>query len=254
VLTYSAFGLFLIPFIHNNESFAARLQNSPPDFTVPYFMIEYVPKGLLGLLVAGIFAASMSSLDSVLNSLSAATWKDFLEKYIPSMKKLSGHLVVRVSRALTVFWGSVATIFAVVMIGGSETVLELVNKIGSAFYGPILAIFWLGIFTRRVSQTGAITGLISGVAVNIILWHFHAKDISWLWWNVTGFAGAVVIGYLVSLVVPDKEHLQQEYSRASVSLKSAGDKYDYIILGIAFVIIILFCLAAGILLRQTISS
>jgi SSS family transporter len=247
VLTYCTFGLFLIPFIHNNPAFAGKLQGRPPDFTVPYFMMEYVPKGLLGLVVAGIFAASMSSIDSVLNSLSAATWRDFLERFIPSVKKLNGPQVVRLSRAVTLFWGAVATIFAIAMIGGSETVLELVNKIGSAFYGPILAVFWLGIFARRVSQTGAIAGLVGGVGVNIYLWKFHAGDISWLWWNVIGFAAAVFAGYAISLMIPHGRARTTDISDYSICglLRSAGNKNLYIILAIAFAVILIFSIALG---------
>ena len=83
VLTYCLFGLLLIPFLHSHTEFAASLNSDSSDFLVPYFLVKYFPKGLLGLVVAGIFAASMSSIDSALNSLSAATWRDFIERYIP---------------------------------------------------------------------------------------------------------------------------------------------------------------------------
>ena len=86
VLTYSAVGLLLIPFLYANPDFASKLTGQQPDFLVPYFLIEYMPAGLLGLIVAGFFAASMSSIDSALNSLSAASFKDFLVKIYPKPK------------------------------------------------------------------------------------------------------------------------------------------------------------------------
>ena len=242
VATYCAFGLFLIPFLNQHADFAARLKDSPPDFLVPYFLTEYFPSGLLGLVVAGIFAASMSSIDSALNSLSAATWRDFIERNFKWARRMSGRQMVRISRVLTVFWGLVATVFALLMIGGPETVLELVNKIGSAFYGPILAIFWLGILTKKASQPGAITGLIAGVTLNIILWLF-CPNISWMWWNVFGFLVAGLIGYFISLLLPHRVTvgvMENQFPLKEL-LKQAGDKTMYLILALAFVLMVLFC-------------
>lgn len=243
VLTYCTFGFFLLSFLNHNQGFAARFQDSPPDFLVPYFLVEFFPKGLLGLVVAGIFAASMSSIDSALNSLSAATWRDFLVQYFPSLKKLSGRQMVRISRGLTVFWGVLATVFALGMIGGPETVLVLVNKIGSTFYGPILATFWLGILTRKTSQVGAISGLSIGVIVNVVLWKFFSSEVSWLWWNVTGFMVTSIIGYTVSFIFPQKQtaDILKNCFTIGELLRRGGTKKKYIILGIAFVLIILLC-------------
>lgn len=198
VLTYCTVGVLLLAFLHFHPDFAARLQNQPPDFLVPFFLIQYMPKGLLGLLIAGIFAASMSSLDSAMNSLSAATYRDLLIKIWPSLEHLTDRQKVRLSRWLTIFWGVVATGFALQMVGGSETVLELVNKIGSAFYGPILAIFWLGILTRSANQKGAIIGLAAGVGVNLFLWQAYGQSVSWMWWNLTGFAASIAAGTVAS--------------------------------------------------------
>ena len=209
VLTYSAVGILLIPFLKLHPTLAGRLQGQPPDFLVPYFLIDYMPKGLLGLLIAGIFAASMSSLDSAMNSLSAATYKDFLVKLFPALDGISDRRQVWLSRWLTVFWGAVATGFALLMIGGSETVLELVNKIGSAFYGPILATFWLGMLTRRTPQGGAIAGLLAGVAVNIFLWQAFGTAVSWMWWNLIGFAVAYVVGLGAALLAPARLNAEQ---------------------------------------------
>ena len=136
--------------------------------------------------------------------MSAVTYQDFLVRVFPKLSNLSDAGKVRVSRGLTVFWGVVATGFALQMIGGPETVLELVNKIGSAFYGPILAIFWLGILTRRGSETGAISGLAAGVGFNIFLWQFYGSAVSWLWWNVFGFLVSFGLGYGVSALSPHR--------------------------------------------------
>jgi SSS family solute:Na+ symporter len=240
VLTYCAVGLLMIPFLLSHPEFAQNLQGKQPDFLVPYFLIEYMPSGILGLLIAGFFAASMSSIDSALNSLSAATYRDFLIKLFPSMNKISDERQVRISRWLTIFWGVVATGFALQMIGGSETVLELVNKIGSAFYGPILATFWLGMLTKKGNQTGAIIGLSIGVGFNIFLWKFFGSAVSWLWWNVFGFVLAFGIGYIFSMIFHTTKEIDSTYLMKYGDLKSyIGEKKYYYILGIVFILILL---------------
>ncbi len=246
VLTYSAIGVLLIPFLHQHPDFAARLVGKQPDFLVPYFLTEYLPRGLLGVLMAGIFAASMSSVDSAMNSLSAATYQDFLARLFPQLQNLSPRHQVRLSRWLTIFWGAVATLFALGMVGGSETVLELVNKIGSAFYGPILATFWMGMLTRRISQPAAIAGLVAGVAVNIALWQFFPHQVSWLWWNVIGFAVSFAVGYGISFWLPEaraeeKQHLILQRSELTQIYGAAG---YYRWLAVAFVAMLL--ISAGI--------
>lgn len=236
VLTYCAVGVFLIPFLHQNPDFASQLEGQQPDFLVPYFLTRYMPQGLLGILIAGFFAASMSSIDSAINSLSAATYRDFLIKIFPGLEGYSDARQVRLSRWLTIFWGVVATGFALRMIGGSETVLELVNKIGSAFYGPILATFWLGMLTRRTNQTGAIAGLLAGVSFNIFLWQFYGQQVSWLWWNITGFLVSSLTGIVLSYTGTRLPvHRIEEYLLNRRDFRQyLGEKKYYLILFIGF--------------------
>ena len=155
------------------------------------------------------------------------------------MSEISDKQQVRYSRWLTIFWGVVATGFALRMIGGSETVLELVNKIGSAFYGPILATFWLGMLTKRGTESGAISGLILGVGFNIFLWQFYGNAVSWLWWNVFGFGIAFGLGYLLSLNSASKPDLES-YSLSVNDFKMylSDKKYYFALLGV-FVFILL---------------
>jgi SSS family solute:Na+ symporter len=241
VLTYCAVGVLLLFFLHAHPEFAAQMEGRQPDFLVPAFLTQYIPKGMLGFLIAGIFAASMSSLDSALNSLSAATYRDFLVKIFPRLDGAKDSTKVLLSRLLTVFWGAVATGFALEMIGGSETVLELVNKIGSAFYGPILAVFWLGMFVRRAGEKGAIAGLMAGVGVNIFFWLVFGERVSWLWWNVIGFAASFGLGAALSLVsskVPGKE--VRPFIITGKDLREfAGNKKYYALLVIVFLLVLI---------------
>ncbi len=210
VITYLTFGVLLIPFLNTHPTFAASLKGLPADFLVPQFLIQFVPNGLLGIIIAGIFAASMSSLDSAMNSLSAATYHDVLIKIWPSLKKLPNSRQVLLSRLLTIIWGTVATLFALWVAEGEETVIELVNKIGSAFYGPILATFWLGMLTQRTRQGHALVGLMSGVLFNVLLWKFFSEQISWLWWNALGFGFTMVVAYTAARLFPVNSPLSSD--------------------------------------------
>jgi len=237
VITYCSVGILMIPFLFHHPEFKEIIKNKQPDFLIPTFLLYYMPHGLLGLTIAGIFAASMSSLDSTLNSLSAVTWRDFLQKY-PQLRSMSPKKELWFSKLLTLMWGILCTIFALYMIGSPETVLVMVNKIGSAFYGPILAMFWLGIFTRRANEKGAIAGLIFGVGLNIFLWQLYEHQVSWLWWNTIGFITSFITGYLISLSISSKQkHKNDMHILTSHKLPLA-----YIcILFIVFLSIILIC-------------
>ncbi|HNR37739.1 MAG TPA: sodium transporter [Acidobacteriota bacterium] len=222
VLSYCAVGVLLIPFLATHPDFADRLAGRPPDFLVPYFLVEYLPAGLLGVLVAGIFAASMSSLDSALNSLSAVTYRDFLAGRFPVLARLAPVQEVRLGRALTVGWGIVATGFALGMAGGSETVLELVNKIGSAFYGPVLGVFLLGVSKRAFRQPAVLSGLFTGVGVNVALWLAWEEAISWLWWNVIGLIVCVVVILSVQRITGRGQLVEVRPPDAGVSGRPTG--------------------------------
>ncbi len=204
VITYCTAGILLIPFLDKYPEFSEKISSLPPDYLIPYFLNDYVPAGLLGITVAGVFAASMSSLDSAINSLSAATWEDFLIKIFPTLDHLPDKKKIFYSRTVTLFWGAFTITAAVKMAGGSETVIELVNKIGSAFYGPIAGVFVLGFIAKRAGTASAITGLFSGVSVNILLWALFENEVSWMWWNLTGFAAAVIAGIFCSFLIKEK--------------------------------------------------
>lgn len=200
VATYCLVGYLLIPFLAAHPSFAARIAGLPPDYIMPHFFRQFVPPGLLGFIVAGIFAASLSSLDSALNSLSAVTWNDVLLSVRPRLGELRRGRKLAASRALTLFWGTAAFLAAQALADSGETVIEIVNKVGSAFYGPVAAVFVVGALCRRPGERSAIAGLLAGFAANLFLWRFHEDTVSWLWWNVAGF----VVAAAVSLALPPR--------------------------------------------------
>jgi len=166
------------------------------NLAVPRYMLDTLPPGLVGLAMVALFAAAMSSLDSALNSLSATTMEDFVVRF--RGRPLPPKAELLTSRLLTAAWG-VATLALSFLVGDiAPTVLESINKIGSLANGPILGVFALGLFWRRCGGTGASAGLLFGIGANVLLWRC-APGVSWLWWNVAGFAVTFFTGVLGSL-------------------------------------------------------
>ena len=200
VLTYCFLGVCIGAYIVKNPEFLSLLDDGSGgvnyNLAVPKFVTSVLPNGVIGLVIVALFSAAMSSLDSTINSLSAATIKDLYEPYvqkgeIPAEKQLN------LSRFFTVFWGTVIVFFSFFVGDISQSVIESVNKVGSLANGPILAMFLLGILTRYGNEKGAISGLVVGLIGNAILWKF-APQVSWLWWNVVGFMVAFGVGSIVS--------------------------------------------------------
>lgn len=245
VLSYCALGIFMIVFLSKNPDFRASLPPENYDYLVPMFIVTYLPHGIIGFILVGIFAAAMSSIDSAINSLSAATIKDFFGKS-NALQKLLSKKFIFYSRATTLLWGSICTLFAFLVGNVSPTVIEGINKIGSVFYGPILATFALGILTRVATSTGVLMGLFAGIFINIVFWVFIPST-SWLWWNVIGFLYAFSMGIITSLVAPRgypvEETLQYTFSNGWLKklYSFQSDYWAYYVLILYFFLIIGTC-------------
>ena len=177
-----------------------NLQEEPNyNLAVPIFVLQHFPHGLIGLVMVGLFAAAMSSLDSTLNSLSAVSMRDFVQRFFLRNLSQKGELLV--AKIITVFWGVLCLVFAFYVGDISDSIIVSVNKISSLISGPLLAVFLLGMLTRRANGTGAVSGLIIGFSGNLLLWRY-VPALSWLWWNVFGFFVAYGCGYLISLMKP----------------------------------------------------
>ena len=193
------------------------------DSLVPHFVLLRLPAGLRGVLFAAILAAAMSSLDSALNSLSAATMRDFIEP-LTSRRHPSGaardekaetRRVLTWSKWTTVSWGAAITGFAFFVGGISSTVIEGINKVGSAFYGPILAAFLTGVLSRRSRGPAVVAGVLAGVGVNLLLW-VGAERVFWMWWNLSGLVVAVVVTVFGSLLLAPPR--PEQLARTTLSL------------------------------------
>jgi SSS family solute:Na+ symporter len=153
-----------------------------------------MPIGLVGLIIAAIFAAAMSSIAAELNSLSTSTVIDFYRRHFRPHASDSHYLAV--SKFATGLWGMVACGFAIVA-ANQGSLIEVVNRIGSLFYGSLLGVFVLAIGSRRATGRGAFWGVVAGMIA--VLWFAFASDISFLWHNVIGAVVVIVVGLLVSV-------------------------------------------------------
>jgi len=164
------------------------------NYVFPSYLVRYVPAGVMGLMIAVIVAAAMSSLDSELTALSSATVVDFYRRYLK--REASPEHYLRASRITTLFWGVVASGFAL-YVGQLGSLIEAVNRVGSYFYGSLLGVFLLAFLVKRANGNGAFLGLLAGMlAVYAVS---KTTDISFLYYNVVGTVVVVAVGTLLSL-------------------------------------------------------
>jgi SSS family solute:Na+ symporter len=170
-------------------------QYNDVNYVFPTFVTTKMPIGLVGLMIAAIFAAAMSSIAAELNSLATATVIDLYRRHIKPEAPDSHYL--QVSRWATGFWGLFACMVAV-YASTLGSLIEVVNRFGSFFYGSLLGVFILAIMTRRATGTGAFVGLIAGMAA-VASVAFGRPEISFLWHNVVGAVVVVAVGMTISL-------------------------------------------------------
>lgn len=159
------------------------------NYVFPSYLIAYVPAGILGLLIAVIFAAAMSSLDSELTALSSATVIDFYRRYVKPEGTDAHYLLI--SRLATLGWGGFAVLFAL-YAGQLGSLVEAVNEVGSIFYGALLGVFLLAFLVKRATAAGAFYGLITSMLAVLAVSRF--TEIAWLWYNVVGTLAVLVVG------------------------------------------------------------
>ncbi len=203
VLLYCLLGLALAAYagVSNFISQVPTLENGAPNFNLvfPTYVLETFPAGLVGLVMVGIFAAAMSSIDSALNSLSATT----IEDYVNRRGQLSERALFLSSKVATLGWGLFAVIFSYQVERIAPTVLEAINKVGSMANGPLLGLFVIALVAPGVGQTRAIVAFFAGLLGNAFLWLF-APGVSWLWWNVAGFVVTLAVSGLRGVGRPAK--------------------------------------------------
>lgn len=165
------------------------------DEIFPKFIVERLPHGISGLVIAAIFAAAMSNLSGSLNSLASTTVLDFYKPLInPSA---SDESLLKLSRWLTAAWG-VILIFIAIMARGWGSVFTVGLTIASLVYGTMLGAFLLGVVTKRANSTGVVVGMVSSIAAMTCIKFY--TDLAWTWYVLTGTVVCFSVGYIVSSI------------------------------------------------------
>jgi Na+/proline symporter len=164
------------------------------DYVFITFILDQLPHGLIGLLVAAFFAAAMSSKAAELNALGSTTTVDFY-RHLRKRPATDAHYVAA-SKGFTILWGFVALGFAL-FANLAENLIQAVNILGSVFYGVVLGLFLVGFFLKRISGTAIFwAALVAQVAVFVL--YFSLNDrISYLWYNLIGCAACVLLSILL---------------------------------------------------------
>jgi SSS family solute:Na+ symporter len=158
------------------------------------FILKELPRGVVGLLLAAIFAAALSSIDSELNSMATVAVLDGVQ--FTFRRRLEGRSLLLVSRAATLAAGAFATCFAL-FAGQIGSVIEAVNRVGSYLYGSLLGVFVLAMAVRRANGHGAFAGLVAGMTA---VFFASRAGLAFLYLNTVGTVVVVVVGTIVSLL------------------------------------------------------
>jgi len=160
------------------------------DRIYPTFIVSHMPHGIAGLLIAAILAAAMSNLSAALNSLSSSSIMDFYIRFRPTVSE-GGRL--RLARLATVGWALVLFALAVLALHRVARVVEVGLQIASVAYGALLGVFLLGVLTKRANQSGAMLGMVFGLATELYLWRW--SQVAFTWWVPIGTCVTFAVGY-----------------------------------------------------------
>lgn len=174
------------------------------DGILPMFIAQQAPVGLSGLIIAAIFAASMSTLESSIHSVATIFTTDFYSRY---RKNTTPRQITRVAKITTLVLGAFATGISIVLVYlDIQSILDVFQEITGLFIGASTALFLLGIFTKRANASGALIGAFSSGLILYVVKAFTPLNF-WLY-SAVGFISCFVIGYLASCIVPGKKELQ----------------------------------------------
>ena len=201
-------GVFMFIFY---EHFPTQLPaESTPDQVVPHFINTQVPPILTGLLVAAVFAAAMSSLDSALNSLAAALTTDFLKRFKPDVSDATR---LTFAKFVVIAAGILGIVIGIYSARTEAPLIDLILTFMGYFAGGLLGLFLLGMLTKRANGTGAFIGAITGTLVVLMMtendfrlphmyeW-FGMEPVPFIWSTAIGLVVTLIVGYLLSLAGP----------------------------------------------------
>lgn len=168
--------------------------NVKSDEIFSKFIIEVLPSGVKGIIIAGLFAAALSTLAGSITSLSSSVMMDL---YIPFKKSIDEKKKLLYSKLLTIFWAVMLIFSAFVFMESSKAVVEIALSIASFTYGGLLGTFLLGLSNKKIQQNHAIAGFISAIVIMSFIIFF--KVVAWTWFILIGVCVTLLVGNLVSM-------------------------------------------------------
>ncbi len=172
-----------------------KLETNDTDYVFISFVMKYLPSGVIGLLLAVIFSAAMSSTASELNALASTTIVDVYKRNI--YKKGSEKHYLIASKSATFLWGAIAVGFAL-FAGLLDNLIQAVNILGSIFYGTILGIFLVGFFIKFIK--GNAVFIAAAIAQVVVLYFYFFTEVAYLWFNVIGCGMVILIALVIQKV------------------------------------------------------
>ena len=179
-----------------------HIESNDKDYVFIHFILNYLPIGLIGLLIAVIFSASMSSTSAELNALATISVVDIYKRSFAA-SNISDQQYLRASRVFTFIWGLLAILFAI-SASLFENLIQAVNILGSIFYGTVLGIFVVAFFMKWIKgQAVFIAALIVQVGVICVFYlnHIGVVEIAFLWLNAIGCLGVMALASVIQLAV-----------------------------------------------------
>jgi SSS family transporter len=192
------FTLFLIVGVMLYSFYQYHPQEPVPgmrDRIFPTFVVQHLPHGVSGLMIAAVLAAAMANLSSAINSLASTTVVDFYRAFVTGGETTKDEL--RLSRWVTVLWGLVL-VFLAILSRGVQSVLEAGLTIASITYGSMVGVFLLGVLTRRANERGSIVGMAAGLMSMLAVWYF--SSIAFTWYVLIGSVITFSVGYAASFI------------------------------------------------------
>lgn len=177
-----------------------RAKTTDSDYVFITFILTQLPHGAVGLLVAVMFSAALSSKASELAALGTTTTVDFW-RHLRPLAAADEARNMRVARRFTALWGVFAVTFAL-FAGFAENLIEAINILGSIFYGVLLALFLVAFFLRRVGASAVFFAAMAAQALVIVM--YFSLNIGYLWYNLIGCAACVALSVALQAVLPPR--------------------------------------------------
>lgn len=200
VIIIFQFALFLIVGLllygHYGGASLSTLGVTRADEIFPRFIIEGLPPGVSGFIIAGLFAAALSTLAGSMSSMSSSTVLDLYKPYFGS--NVTREKELKISRGVTILWAALLVGSAIFFMSTSQTVVELALSIASFTYGGLLGTFLLGVLFKRPTQEDALAGFVGGICIMITV--ISLKIVAWTWFTAIGVLATMSIGGLLSLL------------------------------------------------------